>query len=230
MSDREHTMTCEHFALEVHDWGRRVNSRESEIRESIDERLVAHAAECPDCAQLLADVRALNYSLQALAEQDAAERAPESAEAALLAAFRAQKSSRRATTAAWHRAALAAAAIVLAALGVAVHRLVPTATGGSSAGDLQANSSEGMATAENSPLVAENATTFVALPYADENFAVEDGTIAQVTMSPATLASMGLPVADIDGAPMAAEVVLSEDGTPQAIRLLPENGDNTQAF
>jgi hypothetical protein len=68
---------------------------------------------------------------------------------------------------------------------------------------------------------SEYATNFVSLPYADDPGALDGATVVRVTLSRAALASFGLPVADIspnDQVP--ADIALSEDGVPQAIRLV----------
>ena len=67
----------------------------------------------------------------------------------------------------------------------------------------------------------EYATNFVPLPYADDSLADEGGAIVRVQISRSALASLGLPVMEGDGAErVQADLVLSADGTPQAIRFV----------
>jgi hypothetical protein len=68
---------------------------------------------------------------------------------------------------------------------------------------------------------SEYATAFVPLPYADDPTAADGGTVVRVILSRPALASLGVPVTDpgaTDQIP--ADLLLSEDGSPQAIRLV----------
>lgn len=67
----------------------------------------------------------------------------------------------------------------------------------------------------------EMADAFVQLPYADDPTAIQNGSVVRVVLSPAGLASLGLPVTAIgSGESVPADLLLSEDGTPQAVRLV----------
>lgn len=78
------------------------------------------------------------------------------------------------------------------------------------------------AEAENS----EEATAFYALPYADDLASLDGGAIIRVTVPRSALASWGVPVSGIGGAgPLPADVVVSADGTPEAIRLVAQSSD-----
>ena len=71
---------------------------------------------------------------------------------------------------------------------------------------------------------SEYATAFVPLPYADDPTAVDGGTVVRVILSRPALASLGLPVADMGATDqIPADLVLSEDGSPQAIRLVSQS-------
>jgi hypothetical protein len=67
----------------------------------------------------------------------------------------------------------------------------------------------------------EYATAYVPLPFADDSAVLEGGSVVRVTMARSALESYGLP-ADAMGAGdrVTADMILSEDGTPQAIRLV----------
>jgi hypothetical protein len=68
-----------------------------------------------------------------------------------------------------------------------------------------------------------DAVSFVRLPYSDDFVALDGGAIVRVELPRATLASFGLPVAEIgDAQRILADLVVSPDGTPQAIRLVSE--------
>jgi hypothetical protein len=54
---------------------------------------------------------------------------------------------------------------------------------------------------------------------------VEDDAVVRVVLSRSALASLGLPVAETDGGEtVSADLRVSEDGTPQAIRLVSQDG------
>jgi hypothetical protein len=76
---------------------------------------------------------------------------------------------------------------------------------------------------------SEYATNFVSLPYADDPGTLEGGTVVRVTLSRDALASFGMPVADWNANErIPADIALSVDGVPQAIRLVSdENLDHT---
>jgi len=89
----------------------------------------AHAEICERCASRLADERALSAGLKSLAASDEGKDAPDSVEAALLEAFRAQASNpiaRRlpSQSRSWPRWALAAAVAILIAFGFIVYRAI----------------------------------------------------------------------------------------------------------
>jgi hypothetical protein len=70
-------------------------------------------------------------------------------------------------------------------------------------------------------LDSQDATGFVSLPYAADPATLEDGAVVRVVLSRSALASLGLPVADVGASEQVpADIVLSEDGAPQAIRLV----------
>lgn len=67
----------------------------------------------------------------------------------------------------------------------------------------------------------EDAAAFYALPYADDSALIEGGAVIRVTVPRSALASWGLPVAGLaTGEQIPADLVVSADGTPQAIRLV----------
>jgi hypothetical protein len=75
---------------------------------------------------------------------------------------------------------------------------------------------------------ADSAAGFIALPDADPE-PLDDGAVVRVEMPRAALASFGLPVEAMEGSgTVRADLVVSADGTPQAIRLLSQD-DTTVA-
>jgi len=81
----------------------------------------------------------------------------------------------------------------------------------------------------NQPGDNEYAEEFIPVPYADDPAALEGGAIVRVTLPRSALASFGLPIAESDGADrVSADLVVSQDGTPQAIRLVSQAGPNSE--
>ncbi len=65
---------------------------------------------------------------------------------------------------------------------------------------------------------------FIPLPYSDVSAALDDGAVVQVTMPREALASFGLPAAAMEGGgAVRADLLVSADGMPQAIRLLSQD-------
>jgi hypothetical protein len=73
---------------------------------------------------------------------------------------------------------------------------------------------------------SEDAAAFYALPYADSSASIEGGAVIRVDVPRSALASWGLPVSGIAaGERVPADMLVSADGTPQAIRLVSQTSD-----
>jgi hypothetical protein len=200
------------------------------------ERALAHAESCSSCGLLLTDGEALDFALRNLSQQNAGREAPARVEAALLREFQASKvaGSRRRV----HRqlAALGAAAAILLALGLGVQQRIasrPNKATPQEANLATAPATDASAKAAQHEAAAseadedEYAKEFVPLPYADDPAALEGGAIVRVTLPRSALASFGLPIRESDGTgTVFADLVVSEDGTPQAIRLVSDANPN----
>ena len=222
-------MDCTRFAEIVHDLERRGTEAHA-VRQSA----LAHAETCERCGLLLDKVGSLDFALDALATQDADEQAPARLEAALLAEFRRRHAEavRPRTNLRW--VALATAAAALLALGVSLKYWAVRTPSGSGSSAPKANVAQVAPVARPGANAdvrapqdsaasedAEYATNFVPLPYADDPGTIEGGTVVRVTLSRAALAALGVPVADVSSREsIPADIALSEDGTPQAIRLV----------
>jgi hypothetical protein len=69
-----------------------------------------------------------------------------------------------------------------------------------------------------------NAASFVRLPYADDSVSLDGGAIVRIELPRAALASLGLPVSDSgDTQRILADLIVSSDGTPEAIRLISDS-------
>jgi len=205
--------------------------------------VLAHAESCSRCALLLTEAESLDLALSALSARENGEQASPRLEKLLREEFRRGHavSSRRRVR--WQIAALSTAAVMLLTLGLLLrHRsgtpadvesgsLNPSAAArnsganATSAGSIGADTSTSdVALAENQQADSDSETPFVPLPYADDSMAGESGAIIRVMLSRPALASLGLPVTDMtDTDHVPADIIVSEDGAPQAIRLVSQS-------
>jgi len=221
-------MDCLQFEQLVHDLGRR-RGLDPDVR---DEAL-AHAESCGRCAQLLTDVERLDSALRMVAADQRADRPGDLArgriETALVAEFRAAKTGATRRSVAWQAAAVAAAAIVLFSTGWALRHFAPASIetrpaiegngGGSGTGASPQQTYAEVAVAEN-----ESENRFIRLPSAGDGRAMEDDAIVRAVLPRSELASLGFPVGDLSSTEsVPVEIVVSEDGTPEAIRLVSQD-------
>lgn len=201
---------------------------------ALREAALAHAEGCGRCAQWMTDAEALDFSLRQIATHDASLQAPARVEAALLQEMRRQRvlASKSKGQGQWRLAVLATAAAVLLAMGISL-RHFPIGRGAaetpakgtavqSNAAANAGGAGPAVEVAENVESEGQDASAFVPLPYATDPATLEDGTVVRVELTRSALATMGLPVTDggsLDSIP--ADIMLSEDGVPQAIRLVP---------
>jgi hypothetical protein len=194
---------------------------------------LAHAESCDRCARLLTESESLDFSLRSLATHDATRTASPRVEAALLQEFRKEKAIASHRRLQWQLSVLGAAALLAMTVGISLHRGIirfPGATGNTDAIEQPSASTE---TAINDIAGsdqlgdADDPIAFTPLPYADDPAALEGGAVVRVVLSPAALASLGFPVADVsDTSEIPADLVVSDDGTPQAIRLVSQESLN----
>jgi hypothetical protein len=231
VSMREGTkgMDCTRFEGLVHDLGRR---RGLDVH--VREEALAHADSCAPCAQLLAEAERLDFALRYLAAEQKAGRAGDLAqprvEAALVAEFKAVKSRASRWNARWHVAAIATAAMLFLTIGLAWRHFAPRpdktgpGTGPNVAVAMKSTApavpgDAAFAVAEN-----QNGAQFIRLPYANDGTVVEDDAIVRANMPRSALASLGFPMGDVSGTEaVPVELMVSEDGTPEAIRLVAQD-------
>jgi hypothetical protein len=76
---------------------------------------------------------------------------------------------------------------------------------------------------------SQNDAAFVRLPYSDDLGSLDDDAVVRVVLTPATLASFGLPVTGLgSGEPVQADLAVSQDGMPQAVRLVSGTSSNQE--
>jgi len=230
-SEKTMPMTCTQFEEILHDLDRPGTSGLA-----MRELALVHAEACSDCALLLIESESLDFGLQTLAVHDEHSHVSPQMEAALLGEFRSrQAAARNAGTlmtfptrgraAKWQLAVIGVAAMALVALGISRAKVgvetkqpVVKTDASSSANEQYALESDPQL---NELAGSEDGTAFVSLPYADDATSLEGGAVVRVVMPRSALASLGLPVSGAVGTDaIPAELIVSEDGTPQAIRLV----------
>ena len=197
----------------------------AEVREAA----LVHAESCSRCAQVLTENEALDFGLQALAAQEARIQISPRVETALLQALRKEQFRATRERTWWRVAALSTAAALLLTCGVMLRQHGIASNAGVPVAENAASATAPANDAANFdyPVIASNVgfdgtedAGFVALPYADDS-AVEEGAVVRVSLSRSALATLGVPVVDAtDTEEIPADLVVSADGTPQAIRLL----------
>jgi hypothetical protein len=224
-------MDCAHFEEIIHDLDR-PGTQGLAARDAA----LIHAESCDRCAQLMTESESLDFALQLLGARDMEAEAPARIEAALLQEFRNRKIEASRKRIPWRFAAIGTAASVLLAGGLFLrHEAGPVRESPSPAQtallpgpgqDIPAGASAaGTEQAENQS--SEYATAYVTLPGANDPSTLDGGSIVRVVLSRSALTSLGVPVADSGaGDRIPADLVLSEDGAPQAIRLVSQTDSN----
>jgi len=230
-------MNCNQFQEIVHDLAR-YDGLDSAVRRDA----LAHADSCAHCDELLAEAQSLTSALHSLAAKDAALGASERVEAAVRKAFRETLTPAVHSNRAWQwgfAGAASLAALVLLSVLVLRHPVVspPTRGHGADASTASLTATPQSAGASNQPGASNSsagdlnssladadsvyATSFVQIPFTDETSPVGDEVIVRESFSPSALANLGLPVSDAaSGGNVLVDVVVDEDGTPRAIRIV----------
>jgi hypothetical protein len=218
MSEMEEmkTMDCMEFEEIVHDL-----DRPGTHGVARRERALAHAETCAHCAKLLTEAESLDQALHAIATTEGGQEAPAWVESALLREFRVVKAGAARSSLGRHTAALGIAAAVLLVAGISLFHFRPGVKAPAAGPSDRPVVSVAATASQNAQGAVESSSGFIALPYADDPDGVEGGAVVRVRLSGTALASLGMPVS-LTGSPatMWADLLVSDDGTPQAIRLL----------
>lgn len=216
------------------------------------EAALTHAESCSRCGILVMQSESLDEALRALARQESARRASPLVAATLMEEFQHRKFALLSRKVMRQIAALGATAAVLLALGFWLHfahsqtppiaiNEQPAAPSAASPAPAQvpatANSAQpsapvapsASANLQRASLENDSQTdaAFIRLPYADDPGGLDNTTVIRVVLTPATLASFGLPVTGLgSNETVQADLAVSQDGTPQAVRLVSETSSN----
>ena len=242
-------MKCSEFEEIVHELDR-PGTKGNELRE---EALI-HAESCGNCGVLLTETESLDFGLARIANEPNRSAASSRVEAALLQEFRRAKKTSERRRMQWRIAAIGVAAAVFLVLGISLqHFYAPSHERGfgsqpsvaksvaeadqpsteSPRNVVQDNVKGGAAATHVPPAPqasesdeTEVAQNFTPLPYADDPSMMEGGAVVRVILSRSALASLGMPLSGIENRDqIPADLVVSADGTPEAIRLIAQNAD-----
>ena len=238
-------MKCAEFEEILHELDR-PGTKGTELRE---EALI-HAESCGNCGVLLTETESLDFGLKRVAHAADVENAPSRVETALLQEFRCVKGKSAQKRMQWRLAVIGVAAALFLVLGLSVQRhYAPSRElGGASPANIAKNPTQGSTLdapaqktiehdTENKPAAAqvaeqanneldetEIAENFIPLPYADDDSMMEGGSVVRVILSRSALASLGVSLSDVENREqIPADLVVSADGTPEAIRLVAQN-------
>ena len=247
-ANREY-MDCERFGEFVHELDR-PGTEGAELREAA----LMHAESCGRCAALLTETESLDFALSRIATEASKATAPSRMEALLVEKFSQERGRPRRWPMRTVAAVIGVAAALLLSLGLAWHQYVVLHRGddsGLQAGSKFAKPAPQNAETPEAPVSesrtllpsgaasasagfdsddvddAEFAQGFSLLPYADDPSLLEGASVVRVILSRSALASLGAPVSTGDSAEqIPADLVVSADGTPEAIRLVAQNVSN----
>jgi hypothetical protein len=231
-------MDCAQFEEIIHELDR-PETRGPELREAA----LIHAESCGRCAVLLTEAESLDFALVRIAGEADRSTAPARLEGTLLQEFRGAKAQTSRRRVERQVAAIGIAAALFLALGISLrHRTTLPAGGEQSAVNIYAPRAGGAAAETPANVQATNAAPsgteataddsdgtelaqdFTPLPYADDPSMIEGGAVVRVVLSRTALASLGVSTDDIENSEqIPADIVVSPDGTPEAIRVVSQN-------
>ncbi len=224
-------MNCEEFQALA-----QALARDEALDVAILEGALGHADECESCDALLEEAESLNNDLRVLAARHAADAAPVHLEKTLLLAFRKRQDTGAHTSQLrrWSAGiAGVAAAIVLVTVLADRPKPLPHPSGAATAkqlglpdGSLESRSRVSTTTApqQSSPTAAvandESTDAFVPLSGTYDLASLNEDAIVRVVLSGEDLESLGFPVGDSGDQQLVADLIIANDGTPQAIRVV----------
>jgi hypothetical protein len=243
MKEDGNSIDCAQFEEIVHEL-ERPETRGPELREAA----LIHAESCGRCAVLLTETESLDFALTRIADEAERNAIPARMEVSLLQEFRRVKAESTRRRVERQFVAVGSAAALFLALGVTLRHHSATlkapeagtqatvnvpapgpdaaASGVQRNGQIQPTTQRKTAKAvtDDPSDELELAENFTPLPYADDPSMIEDGAVVRVVLSRSALVSLGVSVADVGSSEQVpADLVVSADGTPEAIRLVSQN-------
>jgi hypothetical protein len=218
-------MDCVEFRNVMQDLAREEMPDNTALNEAL-----MHAESCHACDALLRDAEQLTTDLRALAAQHKFEVAPARVEAALVGAFRQRHSPVLGMRKAGGWLAVSTAGLVAAAL--LLFFVTRDPAGGSPAEPSAPQAAPRQSSPSPSPremwveyategeTPEEAAAAFIPLAATFDPSWIEGGAIVRVVLSRSALESFGVPVNAGGNGEMIADMVVSNDGTPEAIRVV----------
>jgi hypothetical protein len=212
---------CDEFREIVHDL-----LRDETLAPAVVEDAFVHTESCNACYALFGEAELLHTSLRSLSAQLASSQTPHRVEQTLLKELARLNSPHPSLGLRWpHRwtrwagagVGISAAAVLLIFLtahrGTTLPDITPRPQAASVASavapyELNASDEEGAA------------GPFVPLSDSFDPASMDDATVVRVVLSAAALESLGLPFNESDGDRVVADLVVANDGMPQAIRLV----------
>jgi hypothetical protein len=200
--------------------------------ESLDvatvEGALTHADSCEKCDALLEEAELLTSELRALAARSAADIAPVRVEATLLAAFQQRWEPdpgpshllRRLAGIAGVAAAIILGLLLIGRPKVLLHPREAARLTQPGRANSPAEAASAQPAAQAGASDDEGADSFVPLSGTFDPTSLSDDAIVRVSLSGDELESLGVPVGDSGDQQVVADLIIANDGTPQAIRLV----------
>jgi hypothetical protein len=206
-------------------------AREDASADAVVPSALAHAESCPACDALLREAERVTVSLRSLAARHGFDAAPPRVEAALLSAFRQEHSPapRLRRIGGWvavSTVGVAAAALLAILLtgyrsdSVPQSPRVPASTPGETNRPAISPRATWADYAVEGETAEEAAAAYIPLAADFDPSWLEGGAIVRVVLSRPALESLGVPVVTGTDDQMVADMVVSYDGTPEAIRVV----------
>ena len=231
-------MNCEQFKLLVHDVARDEGLGFATLNEALE-----HADGCEKCDALLEEAEALTAKLRVLSDQHKIDEAPARVEAALLRSFHQihASSSSSARYWMWTLTGLGGAAAAALLMIVLMHHAkqvlgLSSQTEKTSVALVQSTDQAALSEVDASltgrlpldltdgwPFAFEDDTStgsFVPLSEAFDPTSLDVDSVLRVSIPRSALQNLGVYLDSENDDPVVADLVLSNDGTPQAIRVV----------
>jgi len=218
---------CDEFREIVHDL-----LRDEALDPAVVEDAFVHTESCNACYTFFGEAELLHMSLRSLAAYHASSQTPPRVQEALLTELAWMNSPLPPSIHRWPNrwalwaggiAGVAAAAVLLIFLMVHRGATLPDITSQPQASPAVSAYELNAVPEREGELFADEeaaAGSFVPLSESFDPSSLDDATVVRVVLSASALESLGLPFNESDGDQVVADLVVANDGMPQAIRLV----------